>query len=88
MADDVIPQLPGEQAKIYAPELMELYRAKFGLHVNDLKQERIAGLVKGKIDADIFVNQQKKRIAALEAKVSGLLGYIERAATKGKKVNA
>jgi hypothetical protein len=88
MPDDVRPPLPEQQAKVYPPELVENYMARFGLFTNDLMQRRIAFLVKAKIDSDIYIAQLEKQIAALEAKVSGLLGYIERTATKGKKVNA
>jgi hypothetical protein len=81
--------LPNKQAKggeLYAPELMESYRARFGLSEGDMRIRPVRYLVKAKIDTDVYVKLLGKKIAALEAQVGALLQFVETHAAK-KVVN-
>jgi hypothetical protein len=73
-AEEVV--LPDEQLKQYPPAIMEGYLARFGLTQLDLKVRGVRYLLKGKIDADIFIEAQKKTVASLEAKVTALLAFV------------
>ncbi len=77
-----LPEKPVKRSKMHAPELLGSYAARFGLHAADLRVPRLLDLLQAKINSDIFIAQQRKRIAALEGKIEGLLGFIERKQAK------
>jgi len=64
---DDAPELPKKQAKKYSPELMDHYAAKYGLTSEDLKDPKQYGVLKSKIDSDIYVAELSERLAALES---------------------
>jgi len=75
------PPLPSRAAKrgeAYPVELTEFYRRRFNLTPTEMAITRLAMVVKTKIDADIFIVQLQKKVAALETKVCGLLAFVER----------
>src|ERR1017187_2181573 len=64
---DDAPELPKKQAKKYSPELIDHYAAKYGLTSEDLKDPKQYGVLKSKIDSDIYVAELSERLAALES---------------------
>ena len=65
------PPLPKKQAghgELYDPALMDSYRARFGLSERDMKIHAVQSLVKTKIDGDIWIMSQNKRLACSNPK--------------------
>jgi hypothetical protein len=85
---NLLPEHQARRGVDYSPEVMDHYAQKFGLTGVDLDARRIHFLVKSKIDSDVFIAQQNKRLATLEAKVGGLLKFVERFAKLRTKVSA
>lgn len=91
MPDVAIAPLPAKQTKrtrgeSHPDEVIRDYAQRYRLTASDLEQRQVMDLLDSKINSDIYVAQQTKRIAALEQKVAGLLGFVEKAALLlGKK---
>ena len=71
-------ELPAKQQKMYSPELVAFYRARFGLASADLDRDPVKSLLKAKIDSDVYTTQLRSTITSLNAKVAGLLLFVQR----------
>jgi hypothetical protein len=71
-------ELPAKQQKMYSPQLVAFYRAKFGLAASDLDRDPVKSLVRAKIDSDVLITSQTSEITKLKARVAALLGFVKK----------
>jgi hypothetical protein len=84
--------LPEKQPKTnrgesYSPEVIESYRARFGLSDKDLKSRAVKYLLKAKADSDAYIAEEHKEIAALKTKQAALLAFVGKYAHCKPKVS-
>jgi hypothetical protein len=69
------PAIPEQQQKYFTKQVYEGYAKNFGLTVEDLRDSKFAGLVKAKINSDVFAAQLRADVQRLKKKVNGLLTF-------------